>query len=180
MVVISSLIVPITLPVLVKILVGRTMEIQFLDMIRLLSIIIFIPLIFLKILRELLPKFLAGLEKKRYPISLIIFAIINLGVFSKYSEFFHRNPTTILEATLVALLLGAIYFSAGILSFFNDPVENQLASVISLANMNNVLVIVFSSNFFGPLEPTLAAVYMIPFFGIIFPLRIFQLRKNLH
>jgi hypothetical protein len=35
--------------------------------------------------------------------------------------------------------------------------------------MNNVLVIVFSSEFFTPLEPTVAAMYMIPFFGLILP-----------
>jgi len=37
--------------------------------------------------------------------------------------------------------------------------------------MNNVLVIVFASEFFGPLEPTVAAMYMIPFFGLILPIR---------
>ncbi len=35
--------------------------------------------------------------------------------------------------------------------------------------MNNVLVIVFSSRFFGPLSPTLAAMYMFPFYTLIVP-----------
>jgi BASS family bile acid:Na+ symporter len=38
--------------------------------------------------------------------------------------------------------------------------------------MNNVLIIVFSSQFFGPLAPTLAAVYILPFFLMIVPARI--------
>ena len=45
-------------------------------------------------------------------------------------------------------------------------------------NMNNVLVLVFASEFFGPLEPTLAAMYMIPFFGLIFPMRVYQRLKG--
>ncbi|MFC1884034.1 bile acid:sodium symporter family protein [Thermodesulfobacteriota bacterium] len=180
MVVISSIIVPITLPVLVDILVGHTIDIPLLDMMRVLSLVVFVPLFCLEFIRKLAPGFIQALDKKKFPISLMNFAIINLGVFSKYSEFFHQNPMTILEATLVSLVLGTIYFFMGILLFLKKALPNQLASAISLANMNNVLVIVFSSDFFGPLEPTLAAVYMIPFFGIIFPLRIYEHRRFPH
>ena len=50
---------------------------------------------------------------------------------------------------------------------------------VTLGNMNNVLINVFSAQFFGPLEATLAAMYMIPFFMIIFPLKIYrQWRMN--
>jgi BASS family bile acid:Na+ symporter len=52
--------------------------------------------------------------------------------------------------------------------------ENQLAGVISLANMNSVLIIVFASQFFGPLEATLAAMYHFPFFGLILPLKLYR------
>jgi BASS family bile acid:Na+ symporter len=40
--------------------------------------------------------------------------------------------------------------------------------------MNNVLVMVFGAAFFTPLEPTVAAVYTIPFYGLIIPLRLYQ------
>jgi BASS family bile acid:Na+ symporter len=49
---------------------------------------------------------------------------------------------------------------------------DRLAGAISFANINNVLIIVFSSQFFGPLSPTLAAMYMLPFFAMIVPARI--------
>jgi BASS family bile acid:Na+ symporter len=35
-------------------------------------------------------------------------------------------------------------------------------------------VIVFSAEFFTPLEPTVAAMYMIPFFGLILPMRAYR------
>jgi len=50
--------------------------------------------------------------------------------------------------------------------------EDRLAGAISFAYINNVLIIVFSSQFFGPLSPTLAAMYMLPFFTMILPARI--------
>jgi BASS family bile acid:Na+ symporter len=141
--------------------------------------VIFVPILAVEVLRRITPGMLDSIMKRRYPISLVIFAIINLGVFSKYSDFFYQNPLTILEATFVAMLLGGIYLVVGISALWKGPIENQLASAISLGNMNNVLVLVFASEFFTPLEPTVAAMYMIPFFGLILPLRVYQrLRKN--
>ena len=174
MVVVSSLIVPFTLPALVDILLGRSIEISLYGMMRMLCLTIFIPVLAVEILRRLSPGLAQAILNRRHPISLVIFAIINLGVFSKYATFFQQNPLTIVEATLVAITLGGIYLLAGFLVSWKGPVRNQLSSVICLGNGNNVLVIVFASEFFGPLEPTLAAVYMIPFFGLILPLRLYQ------
>jgi BASS family bile acid:Na+ symporter len=81
---------------------------------------------------------------------------------------------TIVLATVAALILGAIYLPMGLLLSWGRPVEDQVAAVIGLAIMNNVLVIVFSSQFFTPIEPTVAAMYMIPFFGLIVPLRAYR------
>lgn len=174
MVVISSPLVPFTLPALVKILLGQSIEISLLSMMRILCMVVFVPIFAVEILRRAAPRILDSIMKRRYPISLVIFAVINLGVFSKYSEFFYQNPLTILEAAFVAILLGGIYLVVGISALWQGPIENQISSAISLGNMNNVLVLVFASEFFTPLEPTVAAMYMIPFFGLIFPLRVYQ------
>ncbi|EKD34594.1 MAG: bile acid:sodium symporter, partial [uncultured bacterium] len=55
---------------------------------------------------------------------------------------------------------------------------DRLAAAISVANINSVLIVVFAARFFGPLEPTVAAMYLIPFYGLIIPLRIFQYRNS--
>jgi BASS family bile acid:Na+ symporter len=174
MVVVTSLMVPFTLPAMVDLLLGHTTEISLLGMMRTLCLIIFLPIVGVELLRRLAPQLSQSLIKRRFPISLLTFAIINLGVFSKYAHFFHQKPSIIIEASIVAITLGGIYVLVGLVALLKGPSGNQLASAISLGNMNNVLVIVFASEFFGPLEPTLAAMYMIPFFGLIFPLRVYQ------
>jgi BASS family bile acid:Na+ symporter len=78
----------------------------------------------------------------------------------------------------VAVILCAIYCLAGILFFRNHPLENRMAGAVMMGNMNNVLVIVFSSQFFGPVEPMVAAMYMIPFFGLVIPLRYYYNRQS--
>ena len=177
-VVISSLMVPLTLPALVEFLLGQTIEISFPGMVRILCLIVFVPILVVELSRRLIPALLESLMKWRFPVSLIIFAVINLGVFSKYAGFFQQNRLIIIEATLVAIILGGIYLSVGFLVSWKESVKNQLSSIICLGNVNNILVIVFASEFFGPLEPTLSAMYIIPFFGLIFPLRVYQRIKE--
>jgi BASS family bile acid:Na+ symporter len=172
MVVISSLLAPFSLPALVSLLVGRTIEISFLVMVKILAMVIFLPAVAAILLRYLYPSFLEKLERVQFPLSLFLFACINLGVFAKYSSFFIETPAKVAGTILVAFVLSAIYHMVGFLVTWGMKREDRLAGAISFAYMNNVLVVVFSSQFFGPLAPALAALYMLPFFTMIVPARI--------
>jgi BASS family bile acid:Na+ symporter len=175
-VVITSVLAPFTLPFLIKIVATRQAEISFFSMLRMLAMVIFVPIIAVEILRRLTPKLLAPLTKMQFPVSLVLFALINLGVFYRYAPFFKKEPGIIMLATAVALVLAAIYCVIGIFFFRKSSLSNQLAGAVMLGNLNNVLVIVFSSEFFGPIEPMVAAMYMIPFFVIVIPLRYYRHR----
>jgi BASS family bile acid:Na+ symporter len=170
-VVVSSLLVPFTLPSLVELLFGRSLEISLSGMMRLLLLVIFVPVAAAEFLRRLSGGLHMALTKAQYPISLVLFAVTNMGIFSKYSEFFYQKPMSVAAALGVSFVLAGIYLVAGLLLSWGRPVKDQLAAVICLGIMNNVLVIVFSSQFFSPIEPTVAAMYMIPFFGLLLPLR---------
>lgn len=178
LVVVTSPLVPFTLPVLVKLLSEQAMALSLFAMIRMLALVVFIPVLVVEVLRRIVPRLLEAIDRRRFPISLVLFATINLAVFSKYSVYFHQRPSTILVATVVAGVLAAIYLGVGMILSRQRSLEDQLASAVSLGNMNNVLVIVFAARFFSPLEPTLAAMYMIPFFGLIVPLRIYGRRSR--
>lgn len=174
MVVVSSLVVPFSLPPLVSLFFGQNMEISLFAMMRLLFIVVFIPVLLAESVRRFLPGLAGGLRKGQYPITLVIFAIANMGIFSGYADFFYRSPMIILTAFLVSLVLAAFYFLAGIVFSWGRTIEDRLSVIISFGIMNNVLVLIFSSQFFGPIEPTLAAVYTVPFYGLILPLRAYR------
>ena len=173
LVVITSLLIPFTLPALIKLLLGQSVDISLYGMIRMLALVIFIPFVVAESLRNLVPRLLTVIVGMRFPLSLILFAIVNLGIFSQYAEFFHREPIAIITATAVAVVLSLVYCFVGIVCMVKRPVEDQIAGAITLANMNNVLIIVFAARFFGPLEPTVAAIYILPFFGLLIPLRMY-------
>jgi BASS family bile acid:Na+ symporter len=177
-VVCSSLLVPFTLPPMVDLLCGRSMELPVWAMMRLLLVVIFVPVLLSQILKKFSQNSVDFLKRYQFPISLVLFALTNMGVFSKYSNFFYREPFTIILATVVACLLAILYFLAGVLLSWRRPTEDQVTAVICLGIMNNVLVIVFSAQFFTPIEPTVAAMYMIPFFALIVPLRAYQSWKR--
>jgi BASS family bile acid:Na+ symporter len=131
------------------------------------------------LLRRTAPKAAAGLLKRGFPISLSLFAAINLGVFSKYSAILKQQPSMVLAALVVAFVLAGIYLVAGLFCLGAAPIRDRAGAAVSMANMNNVLVIVLASQFFGAIEPTLAAMYMFPFFAVIVPLRvIIRKREN--
>jgi len=178
-VVITSIFLPFTLPVLAKILLGQTMAISLPFMIRMLALVIFVPIAAVWAVQRFMPGTIRPILKGRYIFPLMIFSGTNMGVFSQYSDFFYRNPGTILEATGVSILLGGVFLVLGFFSLGKASAGDRLAAAISMANINNVLVLVFAARFFGPLESTVAAMYLIPFYGLIVPMRIFQhLRKD--
>jgi BASS family bile acid:Na+ symporter len=171
MVVISSLLAPFSLPALVKLLVGQTLDLSFLAMVKTLAMLVLLPALAATLLRYAAPSFPKKVERIQYPLSVVIFACINLGVFSKYSSYFRQRLEKVAEVVLIAFALSLVYHIVGLLVTWGRRGEDQLAGAISLAYMNNVLIVVFSSQFFGPLSPTLAAVYMLPFFVMIVPAR---------
>jgi len=177
-VVITSTLAPFTLPALIKIIVSKEVAISFMPMLQMLAAVIFIPIIVVEVIRYLLPRLVAPIQKIRFPASLLLFSLINLGVFYRYASFFKREPTVIIMSTVVAFVLAAIYCVIGIAFFRKESVENQIAGAVMLGNVNNVLVIVFSSEFFGPIEALVSSMYTIPFWVIVIPLRYYHHRKT--
>jgi len=157
-VVITSALAPFTLPALIKIVVAREVAISFLAMLKMLAMVIFIPIIIVEIIRYMIPRLVAPILKIQFPVSLLMFALINMGVFYRYAPFFREEPSVIMMAIIVVFVLAAIYCVVGIFFFRKGPLHNHLAGAVMLGNLNNVLVIVFSSQFFGPVEPLVAAM----------------------
>jgi BASS family bile acid:Na+ symporter len=168
--VITSILVPFSLPAVVGLVLAKSVSFSFWDMLRVLALAIFVPIAAVQILRRFAPHLLDAANRRSYPVNLVMFACITLGVFSKYSEIFYSDPGLIAEAALVGIVLSAVYCAAGILFFRGRPVEDRLAGAVMLAHMNNILMVVFCSQFFGPRETMTAAMYLLPFFGLVLPL----------
>jgi bile acid:Na+ symporter, BASS family len=175
MVTASSVLVPFTLPVLVRTLAGQTLVISLPAMIWLLAQVILAPLAAAELLRFLSSRTAERISRHHYALSLLLCVTIMLGVTSRYADFFYRTPSVIVEAVLVSVVLAVSSFVVGALASLRQPLDDRLALIISFGIINNILVVVFSSECFGPLEPMVAMVYTVPFFCSIIFLRAYAL-----
>jgi len=134
MVVVSSILAPFTLPILVKLFLAKSVGISLFAMIRMLCLVIFVPFVAVQMIRRLSPGLNLLIMKRQFPLSLVAFALINLGVFPQYADLFRRNPATILDATLVACILSGIYVLSGMIFYQRRSLETRLAAAVSLGN----------------------------------------------
>jgi len=172
--VITSVLVPFSLPAVVGIVLAKSVHLSFWSMLQVLALAIFVPIAAVQVLRRWAPHWLDAANRRSYPVNLVMFALINLGVFSKYAEIFYTDPTLIVEAALVDIVLSGVYCATGIFFFRGKPIEDRVGGAVMLAHMNNILLVVFSSHFFGPRETVVAAMYLLPFFGLVLPLRYYR------
>jgi len=177
--VITSVLVPFTLPALVKLLAGAEMNIPFIHMARMLALVIFVPLALAWLTRRLLPGLLAPLERIQFPLILGLFFCINLGVFAPYAAFFFTQAGQVAAAIGLACALAAAYF---LTAWVMGPLSHGRADILScgavLVFINNVLVVVFAAKFFGPRSPLLAALYLLPIYLMVLPFRLIPPRRE--
>jgi BASS family bile acid:Na+ symporter len=168
----TSLVVWLSLPALVELLMGREMDIPFWHMARMLLLVIFVPLAAALAVRRLAPGLLAWLERIQFPLSLCLFFVINLGVFSGYSAFLLAHQAQVAATVAAAFVLGGLYILCGFAAAAAAGRRlNGLTGAVGLTYVNNVLIVVFAARFFGPEAPLLAALYLLPYFLLLIPLR---------
>jgi BASS family bile acid:Na+ symporter len=173
MVIVTSLVVPFILPALVYILYNTEFSIPVFDMILLLVISLIVPLIGSGIIRKYLPKIATSINKSSLPLSIILMALINLAIFSKFSDYFYLEFTFVITTTVIAFALFAVFAITGylIMNLNNrgTSMKYKISGLIAISYVNNILVTVFAQQFFGSQVAALAAFYNMPYYiGIIF------------
>lgn len=179
LVVVTSVIVPLSLPGLVSLLMGQELEIPFAHMARMLAMVVFAPLALAYLAKRYAPVVLTVADRAGFWISLGLFFCINLGVFAPYSDFLKSQAGDVAVALVISCLLAWSLLGLAVLAgWISGGRLEPLTGAVGLTFVNNVLVIVFSARFFGPLCPLLAAVYMLPFFAQVLPLRALARRRR--
>ena len=178
-VVVTSLLVPLTLPAWVRVLMGAELQIPFLHMVRMLAMVIFIPMLAVLVTRRVAPGLVERVNRRQFPISLGLFLAISLGIFSSYSDFLKAHMHEVVVAAALAFLLAFAYSGLGMVcARAAGRGLDGLTGAVSLTFVNNVLIVVFSFRFFDPQAPLLAAMYILPFFAMVIPLRWIRERMN--
>jgi BASS family bile acid:Na+ symporter len=170
MTVVTTLLLPLTLPLMVKVLVGKEIHFDLFSLTRFMMTLIFLPLLASLFSRRWLPRASDWVEEHSYVISLVLFAAMNLGAFGLYAPFLRQHQHQVVVSVLVGSALGALMAGTGLILFKSSPPAERVAAAGALGWINNVLVIVLGSYFNDPLTSVVAALYLIPYYVLIIPL----------
>jgi predicted Na+-dependent transporter len=171
-VVVTSLLLPVTLPALTHMLMEAELAIPYWPMVRMLLLVMFLPLFVALALRRIWPAILPHLERVQFPLALALFLVINLGVFANYADFLPTHLGRVALILLMCCLLALAFTGSGfLLGWLSRGRLSSLDGSVLMTYINNVLIVVFSARFFGPTETLTAAVYMLPLFVMLLPIR---------
>ncbi len=165
MIIVTSLSVPFVLPTLTYALVGSEFELPIANMILLLALALFIPLLGGYAVKKKAPKASEFADKNSFLLSIIFVVLINMGMFSRLSPYFFSDQTFLMQNILTSFACFAAFGAVGLAA---APKSDRPAGLISMTYVNNTLVMVFALQFFGPETAALAGLYNIPYYvGIL-------------
>jgi bile acid:Na+ symporter, BASS family len=182
MTVVTTLLLPLTLPLMVKILVGREINFDLFRLAGFMLTLIFLPMLASLFFRRWLPRASNWVDEHSFAISLVLLATINLGAFGLYAPFLREHQHQVVVSVLIGSGLGALMAGTGLILFWSSPPTERVAAAGALGWINNVLVIVLGNYFNDPLTSVVAALYLVPYYAMIIPLshltRILKARED--
>ena len=167
----SSFILPLSLPMLVKLWAGKIIDISIVSMMLTLAQMILLPAFAVVLTRRFLPKLAIKVYNQGYFWGMATIFLSTIAIFSRYSNLFNSAPEIVWEALYTALSVG---FLSGVLAWLMAAFlasNVRLTFVVSTVLLNLVLIVVLSSEFFGPREAITAVMYTVPFYALVLPLR---------
>ncbi|MFA6161545.1 MAG: bile acid:sodium symporter [Patescibacteria group bacterium] len=147
----TSLLAPVTIPLLTKYLYGTTITVDAFGMFKQLMLVIFVPFILALIVRRTVPTFIAKIKPATKPISILLLGALIIGAVSK------QSASIILMSKdwwQLFVLIGALFvfflfthFVGYYIFWWKNHDEKNTAS-ITLTYMNFTLAIYLASQFF--------------------------------
>ena len=167
---VTNLLLPVTLPLMVRLLAGRQLNFDLWELAMFLAFIVFAPLAAVSLSRRIVPGFIRALDRISFPLSLVPFILVNLGTFGRYGPYLRARPEEMLHSLLLSTLLILLTATAGAVIFARRDGPDRAAGAASLAWINNVVIIVVGASIGDAPSSLLSAFYLIPFYPTVVPM----------
>lgn len=167
MAVVTSMVLPFSLPLMVRVLANTTLDFDLADMALFLTIIIFVPLVIAFAFRSLAPGLLRHVNRMSYPISLMVVAGINFGALGRYIPYLKTNPEQIVYCMICSFVLALLLALLGWGGARSRNWSERVAASGSQVWINNILIIALAIHINQPLAATLSVFYLLPLYGFV-------------
>lgn len=183
----SSLLMPLTLPLFVTGVLfsqggttGAELWQAFAQSGISLALFMFIPFVLAKLLWRFQAPLAEAMIAKAFSLSIICLSCSMLVIFSRYSGPLRANPHLLPEGLAVAFFVAVLLLLFGGAVSWRQPLDTQMAYIVSMSGMNCVLMTILSSQFFGIEEIILTAMFSVPFTMLLIPYRWFRRWREQH
>ncbi|MHC1604868.1 MAG: bile acid:sodium symporter family protein [Candidatus Methanofastidiosia archaeon] len=173
---ITSLLAPFTVPFLILILAGVKTQANFLDMLLLLSEVIFIPFIAALLSRKLFPLTINKTKKYYSSTNIFLLFLVIIGPVGNNAEFILSNFNKAIYISIFFIIVSVLLHLVGWYATFWRPREDRIAAATTIAYFNITLGIVFASKFFSPLIVLAVVLYNVPWNMMLIPFQLFLKR----
>lgn len=160
----TSLLAPITIPLLTKILYGATIAVDAFGMFKQLSLVIFLPFILALIVRTIVASTVEAIKTTTKPISILLLGLLIAGAIAKQSAHIRAMSQDLPRLFLIIVALYLFFCAlhlAGYYAFWWKKREDKLTASVALTYMNFTLAIFLASQFFPTPEVLLPLVLAI-------------------
>lgn len=169
----TSLLAPITIPLLTKALYGASISVDALGMFKQLALVIFLPFIIAMIVRKVMPKIIVSTKKMTKPISIILLGLLIAGAVAKQSHQILNLSKDWWKLFIAIVSLYLFFLALHVVGYFifwwKKHADKSTASV-SLTYMNFTLAIFLAAQFFPKPEVLLPLVLSILPWATLLPI----------
>lgn len=163
--VVSSLLAPVTIPIMTRLAYGASVSVDAFSMFRSLALVIFVPFLLAELVKRSAPRIIVRVNPRTKPVSIALLGLLIAGAVANQSEAIREAVRTGWAETL--LLVAGLYafFVAlhvvGYWSIWWKPREVRRTVAVCLVYMNFTLAIFLANRFFPRPEVVLPLVLSI-------------------
>lgn len=159
----TSLLAPLTVPLVIKILVGAQVSVGFWAMVLTLAKVIFIPFLLAQVVRVFWRRGASAIMRPARSLSLLLLGLLILGIVAQRADtmLLSLRTTSTLGMLLAMTLLFIAFMGVGYLSVYWRNRADRMTVALCLTFMNFTLAIYLASQYFpqpGVLVPVMLSV----------------------
>lgn len=155
---VTSLICPITIPLIISLLFGLQANVSFFQIFSSLSIVILIPFILSLIFRKTLPKTIEKTKEHFTSICILLISFIIVIAVSRVNFIQAISNRSVILPFILLFVLAALLHALGFFLVRSKPITASL----SVAYMNSTLAILVAASFFSSETLLLVTLYQLP------------------
>jgi len=176
----TSLLAPLTVPLVIKLLAGQAVAVSFSTMFLSLAKIIFIPFVIANIIKFFWNESIKKISSGFLPVSIIFLGLLIMGIVAKQADVIIEGLKGGQSLTYLAYLfiLFIIFHIIGYFSVFWREKRDRITVTVCLSYMNFTLAIYLVDKFFSDPNIIVPVILSVVPWSVLFPLFKYGTRKN--